>query len=94
MEKAKMIYEQLLGAVTARKYFDVKFNISNDKIDEVSQFLIENKYCSNEPTVNKGSSFSQINVLIPKDHFPEMLDGIKDLGATSIIRSDVKQYVL
>lgn len=94
MEKAKMIYEQLLGAVTARKYFDVKFNISNDKIDEVSHFLIENKYCSNEPTVNKGSSFSQINVLIPKDHFPEMLDGIKDLGATSIIRSDVKQYVL
>ena len=38
--------------------------------------------------------FSQINVLIPKDHFPEMLDGIKALGASSVIRSDVKQYVI
>lgn len=93
MEKAKMIYEQLLGAVTARKYFDVKFNISNDSIENVSKFLIDNKFCSDEPTVNRGSSFSQINVLIPKNHFPEMLDGIKDLGASSIIRSNVKQYV-
>ncbi len=93
MEKAKMIYEQLLGAVTARKYFDVKFNIANDSIDKVSEFLIDNKFCSDEPTVNRGSSFSQINVLIPKNHFPEMLDGIKDLGASSIIRSNVKQYV-
>lgn len=93
MEKAKMIYEQLLGAVTARKYFDVKFNISNDSIEKVSKFLIDNKFCSDEPTLNRGSSFSQINVLIPKNHFPEMLDGIKDLGASSIIRSNVKQYV-
>ena len=94
MEKARMIYEQLLGAVTARKYFDVKFNIANDSIEEVSRFLVENKFCSAEPTVNEGSSFSQINVLIPKNHFPEMLDGIKALGASSIIRSDVKQYVI
>jgi len=32
--------------------------------------------------------------LIPKEHFPEMLDGIRALGASSIIRSDVKQYVI
>ncbi len=94
MEKAKMIYEQLLGAVTARKYFDVKFNIANDSVEEVSKFLVENKFCSAEPTVNAGSTFSQINVLIPKNHFPEMLDGIKALGASSVIRSDVKQYVI
>ena len=94
MVKAKMIYEQLLGAVTARKYFDVKFNIANEDIEKVSNYLIENKFCSHEPTVNHGSSFSQINVLIPKNIFPEMLDGIKELGASSIIRSDVKQYVI
>ena len=94
MEKAKMIYEQLLGAVTARKYFDVKFNIANESIEKVSNYLVENKFCSAEPTVNQGSSFSQINVLIPKEHFPEMLDGIRALGASSIIRSDVKQYVI
>ncbi len=94
MAKARMIYEQLLGAVTARKYFDVKFNIANESIEKVSNYLVENKFCSAEPTVNQGSSFSQINVLIPKEHFPEMLDGIRALGASSIIRSDVKQYVI
>lgn len=62
MVKAKMIYEQLLGAVTARKYFDVKFNIANDSVEKVCNYLVENKFCSAEPTVNEGSSFSQINV--------------------------------
>ena len=86
--------QQLLGAITARKYFDVKFNISNDSLDDVCNYLIDNKFCSNEPTVNKGSSFSQVNVMIPKNHFPEMLEGIKSFGASSVIRSGVKQYVL
>ena len=94
MEKAQKIYQQLLGAITARKYFDVKFNISNDSLDDVCNYLIDNKFCSNEPTVNKGSSFSQVNVMIPKNHFPEMLEGIKSFGASSVIRSGVKQYVL
>ena len=37
LEKAQMIYEQLLGAITAKKYFDVKFNIANTKIEELSK---------------------------------------------------------
>ena len=82
MAKAKMIYEQLLGAVTARKYFDVKFNIANESIEKVSNYLVENKFCSAEPTVNQGSRFSQINVLIPKEHFPEMLDGIRSIPSS------------
>ncbi|MEE0902124.1 MAG: ATP phosphoribosyltransferase, partial [Methanobrevibacter sp.] len=93
LKKAKMIYEQLLGAITAKKYFDVKFNIANSKIEEVSNYLIENKLCADEPTITAGSDFSQINVLIPKSKFPEMVDVIKGFDATSIIRNDLKQLV-
>ncbi|MBZ9571016.1 ATP phosphoribosyltransferase [Methanobrevibacter sp. TMH8] len=93
MEKAKMIFEQLYGATTAIKYFDVKFNVNNDIATVVSDFLVTNGYCSDEPTINTGSKFSQINVLIEKNKFPEMLNGIKDYGASSIVRNDVKQYV-
>ena len=82
-----------MGAITAKKYFDVKFNISNSKIEEVSKYLIENKLCADEPTINSGSDFSQINVLIPKSRFPEMIDAIKKFDATSIIRNDLKQLV-
>ncbi len=93
MVKAQLIYKQLLGAITAKNYFDVKFNLSNDKIQDVSDYLVENKLCADEPTVTEGSSFSQINVLIPKAKFPEMIEVIKGFNATSIIRNDLKQLI-
>ena len=92
-EKAQMMFEQLFGAIKARRYFDVKFNISNLKVKDVKDFLMSNEYCSDEPTVVEGSSFSQVNVLIPKNKFPIMLKGIKTYGASSIVRENVKQYV-
>ncbi len=92
-EKAHMMFEQLFGAIKARKYFDVKFNVSNLKVSDVKDFLLSNAYCSDEPTVVKGSTFSQVNVLIPKNMFPAMLKGIKSYDASSIVRENVKQYV-
>ena len=93
MDKAQMIYDQLFGAVKARKYFDIKFNISNGKVEDVKKFLVEGKFCSDEPTISEGSDYSQVNVLIPKTKFPEMLRGIKGYGASAVIRGNVKQYV-
>lgn len=46
-----------------------------------------------EPTVTECSIFSQINVLIPKAKFPEMIEAIKGFNATSIIRNDLKQLI-
>jgi len=54
---------------------------------------MEGKYCSDEPTISQGIEYSQVNVLIPKNKFPEMLSGIKDYGASAVIRGNVKQYV-
>ncbi|MDR1721779.1 MAG: ATP phosphoribosyltransferase [Methanobrevibacter sp.] len=93
LEKANMIFQQLLGATVAKDYFDVKFNISNKLAKEIIKFLIENKFCSDEPTLNEGVNFSQINVLIEKSKFPEMLTGIKQFGASAILRNDIKQYI-
>ena len=93
MEKAQMIFKQLFGAITAKKFFDVKFNIANSKIESVTNYLIENKLCADEPTITPGSDFSQVNVLIPKSKFPEMVDAIKGFDATSIIRNDLKQLI-
>ena len=92
-EKAKIIFEQLFGAIKARKFFDVKFNISNQKVEEVKEFLLSNEFCSDEPTVVQGNTFSQVNVLIPKNKFPKMLRGLKSFSASAIVREDVKQYV-
>ncbi|MDO9043771.1 MAG: ATP phosphoribosyltransferase [Methanobacteriaceae archaeon] len=93
LEKAHMIFDQLFGAIKARKYFDVKFNITNHRVEYTKSFLVSNDYCSDEPTITKGSNFSQFNVLITKNKFPEMLKEIKTLGASAIVRENVKQYV-
>ena len=93
MEKAQMIFKQLFGAITAKKYFDVKFNMANEKIEEVTKFLVENELCADEPTITEGSKFSQFNVLIPKSRFPEMVDAIKGFEGTSINRNELKQLV-
>ncbi|WJI09959.1 ATP phosphoribosyltransferase [Methanobacterium sp. CWC-01] len=93
LQKAQMIYEQLFGATKARKYFDVKFNVSNKKVEEVKELLLSHEFCSDEPTVVQGTSFSQVNVLIPKTKFPEMLQAVKGYGASAIVRENVKQYV-
>jgi ATP phosphoribosyltransferase len=92
-DKAKIIFEQLFGAIKAREYFDVKFNLANHQVDEVKDFLLSHEYCSDEPTVVVGTTFSQVNVLIPKNKFPEMLKAIKNFGASAIVRENVKQYV-
>jgi len=34
-----------------------------------------------------------VNVLIPKNKFPEMLQAVKEYGASAIVRENVKQYV-
>lgn len=92
-DKAQMIFEQLFGAIKARKFFDVKFNIANHKVEKVKEFLLTNGFCSDEPTSVQGNSFSQINVLIPKIKFPQMLKGIKGYGASAVVRENVKQYI-
>lgn len=92
-EKAQMIFQQLYGAIKARSYFDIKFNLSNPQVPKVKEFLISNGYCSDEPTVVQGKEYSQVNVLIPKNKFPEMMDGLKRFGASAIVREDVKQYI-
>ncbi|MDL2246255.1 ATP phosphoribosyltransferase [Methanobrevibacter sp. OttesenSCG-928-K11] len=93
MEKAQMIFKQLFGAILARDYFDVKFNIANNKVSEARDYLVSNKLCADEPTITKGNDFSQINVSISKNKFPAMIDGIKAIGASSIIRNDLKQFM-
>lgn len=93
-KKAKEIFQLLAGAVIGKKYFDVKFNVPNKVLDEIKKYLVSEGLCSNEPTVSKGKEFSAINVLMPRDRFPEALRALrKDFGVSAIVRNEVKQFV-
>jgi len=93
-KKAEDIFQQLYGAVTARRYFDVKFNVTNNNVEMVRNYLISEKLCSDEPTIIKGEKYSQVNILILKDKFPLVLSNLKkNYSISAIVRNEIKQFV-
>jgi ATP phosphoribosyltransferase len=93
-KKAEDIFQQLYGAVIARKYFDVKFNVTNKKVEMVRKYLVAEKLCADEPTIIKGKEYSQVNILILKEKFPLVLSNLKkDYRISAIVRNEIKQFV-
>ena len=93
-KKANEIFEQLYGAIASKRFFDVKFNVSNLNLEKVREYLIADGLCSDEPTVTKGENFSAVNILIPKDRFPQVLRTLRvEYDASAIVRNEVKQFI-
>ena len=93
-EKAREIFEQLMGAVNGQVYFDVKFNVINGRVDGVKRYLISEGLCSDEPTVSRGDSYSTVNILIPRGRYPAVIRALKgDFGASAIVRNEVSQFI-
>ena len=92
--KAREIYQLLAGAIVGKKYFDVKFNVSNERLGEIKKYLVSQSLCSNEPTVSKGDEYSAVNVLMPRNRFPEALRTLRqEYDVSAVVRSEVKQFV-
>jgi ATP phosphoribosyltransferase-like protein len=93
-EKAREIFQLLAGAIVGKKYFDVKFNVPNKTLGGIVKYLVSEGLCSNEPTISKGENFSAVNILMPRNRFPEALRILRqDYGVSAIVRSEVKQFV-
>jgi ATP phosphoribosyltransferase len=93
-KKAEDIFQQLYGVVIARKYFDVKFNVTNNNVEPIRKYLITAKLCADEPTIIKGKKYSQVNILILKERFPLVLSCLKkDYNISAIVRNEIKQFV-
>lgn len=93
-EKAIQIFGQLYGAVTGKRYFDIKFNVQNRYLKLVRRYLIEEKLCSDEPTITQGEDYAAVNILILRERFPLILSTLKrDFKASAIVRNEVKQFI-
>ena len=94
MDKAREIFDLLSGAIQGRKYFDLKFNVPNDRLGETKKYLIQERLCSDEPTITNGDRYSAINILILQERFPEVLRTLRqEYQATAVVRNEVKQFV-
>ena len=93
-EKAQEIFRNLYGVVDGRKYSDVKFNVPVFQVSAVEEYLITEGLCADEPTIVVGKRFAQVNILIPKGRFPQILDTLtQKYNASGILSSDMKQYI-
>lgn len=92
--KAQEIFEMLQGAVVGKSYFDVKFNIPLSKTVALREYLIAAGLCADEPTIVPGEQFAQVNVLIPRQTFPNARQILsRDYDASSFVRDEVKQFI-
>jgi len=92
--KANEIFEQLYGAIVGKRYFDVKFNVPNTNVERLKEYLITEGLCADEPTITKGEQYSAVNILMPKETFPQVLRTLRqDYNASAIVRNEVKQFV-
>lgn len=93
-EKARKIYQQLYGAVIAKRYFFVLMNVPSNRRQGAADYLISEGLCTKEPSVVPGTDYDQVNTLLPRDRYPEALQTLtENYGACDIVRLDVKQYI-
>ena len=94
-EKALDIRDHLMGAVIARKYNDVKFNIHKKDFDRLMGYLKENKLYSEFPTVTAVGDWYAVNIVVPKEAWPRISRELKkDYKASAIVRSNLRQLIL
>ncbi|HUU50848.1 MAG TPA: ATP phosphoribosyltransferase [Nitrospinota bacterium] len=94
-DKALDIRDQLMGAVIARKYNDVKFNIHKKDFDKLMKYLKENKLYSQAPTVTEAGDWYAVNIVVLKETWPKISRELKrDYKASAIVRSNLRQFIL
>jgi ATP phosphoribosyltransferase len=87
-KKAERIAMMLEGAVNAQGRDLVTFNVSNDALDRVVQYIRKNRLFGDEETVIPGKTMSEITLELPtRDCDKPLIDvlgDLKDLGASAI----------
>ena len=88
MEKADRVKMMLEGAVNAKDKDLVIFNVKNENLSDILNYIRQNQLFANEETLVKGKNFSEITLeLSTADRQKPLIDilgDLKDLGASSI----------
>jgi ATP phosphoribosyltransferase len=60
----KMFVLNLYGVVNAENKVMILFNVANDNVKEIEQYLRNNNLFADEPTVNRGRSFTEFSIQV------------------------------
>lgn len=93
-KKALEIYRKLKGAVDGKEMFDVKFNIPLSEVEKIRKYLVLNGYCADEPTIVLNKSFAAVNIVIPRDKWPDLEPRLsEEFSGSAIVRNKIEQYI-
>ena len=67
-----MFLLNLYGSVNAEHKVMILFNVPNESIDEMQEYLKENKLFADEPTINLGKTHAQFSIQVDtkRHHLP------------------------
>lgn len=97
-EKAEEFYEAIKGAVVAKDYVMVAFNLPNSKRNDVAQILQEKELCASVPTFSfpaqaSSDAFVSGTILIARSQYPETWRILRSNGAKSIVKQQPDQVI-
>ncbi len=64
----KMFLLNLYGCVNAENKVMILFNVSNDRVPDIEQYLRTNNLFADEPTMNTGKSFTEFSIQVDKNN--------------------------
>lgn len=92
-DMVRRVARQIDGVIVGREYDDVKFNVPNEKVDEMIDYLERERLFSNEATIVPGRRYSQFNVLVHRTKWEGISDAIETVGGTYIARGPPRQVL-
>jgi len=66
-ELMKMFLINLYGCVNAENKVMILFNVSNDHVAHIEDYLRKNNLFADEPTVNRGKSYTEFSIQVDQD---------------------------
>jgi len=99
-ETAEEFYESIKGAVVAKDYVMVSFNLPNSKMNDVAGILMEKKLCASVPTFSfpvkvpkTSEDIVSGTTLIARSQYPETWRILRSNGAKSIVKQQPDQVI-
>lgn len=100
-EKAEEFYESIKGAVVAKDYVMVVFNLPQAKMKDVAKILLEKALCEAAPTFSfpaqvpqSEEAFVSGTILIARRQYPETRRILRDNGAKGIVKQQPDQVIM
>jgi ATP phosphoribosyltransferase len=92
-KKIEEIADLLQGAVRKRSFEYVTFNVKEQKLQPVANYLVEKRYTAEQPTVSIYGGNAVVATLLPKANYPLIIAELLQLGANDIVRLTAQQII-